>query len=233
MGQLSVSYEHMYLLAGAIGLMMTVAIWWYFPSFEQRTIQHTRLVMRSRYWLYYALTFMSGARRQIFMVFAAFMMVEKFGYTVSEVSALYLFNYVFNLAFAPAIGKWVGRVGERTALTFEYLGLLLVFTSYAFVTNAWLAAGLFIVDHLFFALAMAISTYFQKIADPADLASNAGVSFTINHIAAVIVPVLLGAVWMYSPTAVFLVGSSFALISLILSRMIPVTPGRGTETIWS
>jgi predicted MFS family arabinose efflux permease len=232
MAQLGWPYEHMYLLAGASGLFIVAVLWAVFPMFAEHTSQRKHIILRKRYWLYYALTFMGGARRQIFMVFAAFMMVEKFGYSVGQVSLLYLVNYVFNLFFAPRIGAWIGKVGERRALTLEYVGLILVFVSYAFVSHAWVAAILFIIDHFFFALAIAISTYFQKIADPADIAGNAGVSFTINHIAAVVVPVLLGAVWLSSPAAVFITGALFALVSLVLARLIPLHPQAGQEARW-
>jgi predicted MFS family arabinose efflux permease len=233
MDQLGVSFQHMYLLAGTVGLGIVLLIWTLFPLFPQHQAQRKQIVLRRRYWLYYGLTFLGGARRQIFMVFAAFMMVEKFGYSVGQVSALYLVNYALNLAFAPAIGRWIGRVGERRALTVEYVGLALVFSGYAFVGEAWMAAALFIVDHFFFAMAIAIKTYFQKIADPGDIAGNAGVSYTINHIAAVIIPALLGVVWLTSPTAVFLTGTAFALMSLILARLIPSHPVPGGETRWA
>ena len=85
---------------------------------------------------------------------------------------------------------------------------------------------------MFFAFAIAIKTYLQKIADPADLASTAGVSFTINHIAAVVIPAVLGIVWITSPSAVFLVGTAFALCSLILSQNVPRKPEEGNEVIW-
>lgn len=231
MSQLEISYQTMYLLAGSIGVVVTALIFFVFPIFPQHTTQRKHIVLRKRYGLYYALEFMSGARRQIFMVFAAFMMVEKFGYTVGQISALFMINYMFNLAFAPRIGRWVGEVGERKALTVEYIGLVLVFTSYALVETPWIAASLYVIDHFFFALAMAISTYFQKIADPGDIASNASVSFTINHIAAVIVPVILGLVWLNSPSAVFYTGVVFAFTSLCLARMIPNNPEPGRERL--
>ena len=50
------------------------------------------MVFRKRYWLYYGLTFMAGARRQIFIAFAVFLLVKKFSYTVSDVAALFLLN---------------------------------------------------------------------------------------------------------------------------------------------
>jgi hypothetical protein len=230
MEHFGVGFEGMYLLAGGLGVIIILGMWALFPNYPDGVVQHKTLIMRRRYWLYYALTFLSGARRQIFMVFAGFMMVEKFGYSAADISLLYLANYVFNLFFAPRIGAWVGRAGERRALRVEYLGLVVVFTSYAFVENAKIAAGLYIVDHLFFALSIAINTYFQKIADPKDIAATASVSFTINHIAAVVIPALLGVLWLTSPTTVFLVGSGIALASLVICGLIPDQPQAGDET---
>ena len=88
-----------------------------------------------------------------------------------------------------------------------------------------------IIDHFFFALAIAIKTYFQKIADPADIAATASVSFTINHVAAVILPILLGILWLVSPAAVFLIGSGIALLSLLLSLNVPTDPTPGNEVV--
>ncbi len=231
MDQMNVGYQFMYLLAGCVGLVVVFFMVTAFPQFDQKTTQHKKMILRSRYWLYYALTFLSGARRQIFVVFAGFMMVEKFGYTVGEISLLYLLNHGFNMLFAPAIGSWIGRIGERRTLTLEYIGLILVFSGYAFVENAHLAAGLYVLDHLFFAMAIATKTYFQKIADPQDIAGSAGVSFTINHIAAVVIPALLGLLWLKSPFAVFMIGTGFATCSLVLARFVPEAPGPGQETV--
>ena len=142
-------------------------------------------MLRGRYWLYYSLTFLSGRDGRYSSYSLGFLMVEKFGYSAANIAALFLINHLFNFLFAEKIGILIGRFGERRALTFEYVGLILVFVAYAFVENGYVAAGLYVLDHMFFALAIAIKTYFQKIADPADIASTAGVSFTINHIAAV------------------------------------------------
>ncbi len=187
---------------------------------------------RKRYWLYYALTFVAGARRQIFLVFAGFLMVEKFGYSVMHITALFLANAVLNIWLAPLIGRIIGRVGERAALVAEYIGLIGVFTAYAFVDDAIVAAGLYLVDHMFFAFAIAIRTYFQKIGDAADMASTASVAFTINHIAAVVVPVAFGFVWLVMPAAVFLAGAGMALVSLLLSFNIPRHPDSGNEVVF-
>lgn len=224
------SFETAFLIAGAITLVITIIAWRLFPTFPQKTAQQKKIILRKRYWLYYALTFMSGARRQIFTVFASFMMVEKFGYEVHAVAGLFLVNCLINMAFAGYVGKLIGIVGERRALTFEYIGLIGVFVTYAFVTSANLAAVLYVIDHAFFAFAIAIKTYFQKIADPSEIAPSAGVAFTINHIAAIGIPASFGLIWLVSPATVFLAGAAMAVVSLILCRFIPDMPRAGHET---
>jgi len=63
------------------------------------------------------------------------------------------------------------------------------------------------------------------------MASTASVSFTINHIAAVVVPVVFGGLWLVSPAAVFYAGASMAAISLLLSLNVPRHPGPGEEVV--
>ncbi|MDC1097041.1 MFS transporter [Gammaproteobacteria bacterium] len=218
-----------YLIAGGATLGIVMMCLLFFPTFPTKVKQVRHMVLRKRYWLYYGLIFLSGARRQIFIVFAGFLMVEKFGYSVAAISTLFLINATLNMLFAARIGRLISVVGERAALIFEYVGLIGVFIAYAFVENSQIAAGLYIVDHFFFALAIAIKTYFQKIADPADIASSAGVSFTINHIAAVVLPAILGVLWLNSPSLVFLVGAGLAGLSLFLSLNIPKQPAPGNE----
>jgi hypothetical protein len=104
--------------------------------------------------------------------------------------------------------------------------------SYAFVNNIAVAIVLYLLDHLFFAMAIAIKTYFQKIADPADIAATSSISFTINHIAAVILPALLGFVWVINHSAVFLVGAAIAVGSLVVTQFIPDQPKQGQEIRW-
>ena len=216
-----VDYLYIFLICGVVCMCIAVYLQIAFPFFKPINIQHKNIVIRKKYILYYILIFLSGARRQIFIVFAAFLMVEKFKYSASQVTLLFLINYLFNWLFAERIGKIIHVFGEKKSLTFEYIGLIIVFISYGIVSNAYIAAFLYVIDHMFFALALAINTYFQKIADPKDIASSAGVSFTINHIAAIFVPVLLGFLWIYSNSLVFFIGAIFALLSLIATQFIP------------
>jgi predicted MFS family arabinose efflux permease len=220
-----------YLIGGGITAILAVSIALIFPVYQVRVKQHKRLILRRRYWLYYALVFMGGARRQIFVVFAGLLMVERFGFAADAMALLFLANSLLNMMLAPSIGRLVSLWGERRALMVEYIGLILVFATYAFVQHVWMAVLLFVVDHLLFAMAIAQKTYFQKIADPADMASTAGVAFTINHIAAVLLPAMLGILWVISPSSVFLCGMIMAMISLLLSFWVPHQPRNGYEWV--
>ncbi len=234
---LNLSYNFVYLASGGLTIVIVAYCILAFPQFEAPNPQVKKFVLRRRYWLYYLLQFMAGARRQIFVVFAGFMMVERFGFDVHEVTALYLINLIANMIFAPLMGHAVHRFGERNALVFEYIGLAVVFLAYGgiywFGWGVVLAAVLYVLDHLFFALALALKTYFQKIADPGDIAPTAAVAFTINHIAAVFLPALLGYLWLQSPQLVFLMASGMALTSLGLALLIPRHPEPGRETVLS
>jgi len=210
-------------------ITQTLFVFIVFPEFKGKTAQNKKLVLRKRYWLYYALTFMAGARRQIFIVFAAFLMVEKFGYSAANITLLLMVNYLFNWLFARKIGKIIGIIGEQKSLILEYAGLILIFIGYALVENSHFAAVLYVLDHIFFALALARKTYLQKIADPADLASTAGVSFTINHIAAVVIPVSFGLLWASSPAIVFYAGAAMVFASLLLALNVPAHPSEENE----
>ncbi|MEM6607249.1 MAG: MFS transporter [Pseudomonadota bacterium] len=228
------SFSFVYWVAGGITAVIAVFCLLAYPQFESPEPQTKKMVLRKRYWLYYALQFMSGARRQIFVVFAGFMMVERYEYEVHQITLLYMVTYAVGMAIAPVMGRLVGRFGERAALIFEYTGLTLVFILYAglylYDWGAAFAAVLYVVNHIFFSLAFAIRTYFQKIADPGDIAPTAAVAFTINHIAAVFLPAALGYVWLVSPIAVYYLAAAMAMVSLLLSTFVPRHPVPGVET---
>ena len=234
--KLNLSFNSAYMIAGFSCFSLAVLGYLIFPNFEASIPQTKKMVLRKRYWLYYLLQFMSGARRQIFVVFAGFMMVERFGLDVQQLTTIYLINLMFNIALAPLLGRAVARYGERKALAVEYFGLSLVFFAYGgiylFGWGVFIATLLYLLDHLFFALALAIKTYFQKIADPQDIAATAAVAFTINHIAAIFLPLGLGFLWLASPFLVFCTAGTLSVISFALALLIPRQPVKGNETIF-
>ena len=214
------SYSQVYVIIG--GFVCVIALWGIYqnPVVSTPIPQRKKMIFRKKYWLYYFLTFMSGARRQIFMAFAAFLMVKKFEFSIQEIALLFVLNNIIGYFLAPLIGKSIIRFGERKVLSFEYAGLIIIFLAYAVVQTKLIAASLYILDHVFFNFAIGISTYFQKIGDPKDTASTMAVGFTINHIAAVFLPALGGFLWMLDYRIPFIAGACMALVSLLAVQKI-------------
>jgi len=231
----NLSFGFVYVTSGAITFFIAVLCLLLYPRFETPRAQINKMIIRRKYWLYYALQVMSGARRQIFLVFAAFMMVEKFGFQVHEVTILFLLNFVVSMLFAPIVGKAISLFGERWILIVEYVGLTLIFLAYAgiyyFDWSVTVGIILFIANHLFFSMSFAIKTYFQKIADPYDIGPSVAVAFTINHIPAVFLPAVLGYMWIVEPSGIFFMAAMMAISSLILAFFVPRYPEPGVETI--
>jgi predicted MFS family arabinose efflux permease len=225
------SYEQLFFTMGLSCMALTLVAMAYFQRFQGPVQQRKKIILRQRYWLYYLLTFTTGARRQLFFAFGGFLLVSKFKYSVADIALLMLFVTAGNTLLAPRLGKLVMQVGERRTIMIENIVLICVFAGYA-TTSSWMVAGaLFIVDGIFFTLTLAQRTYFQKISDPADVASTISVAFTINHIAAVVVPVAFGALGMINPSIIFWLGCGIASISLTCSFLVPRHPAPGNETV--
>ncbi len=214
------SYVQLYLVFGII--IMGIGLWAFSrnPASIDIVPQHRKMIFKKRYWLYYMLTFMAGARRQIFMAFAVFLLVKKFDYSVQGIATLFFINNSINYFLSPFIGKCIVWFGERKVLSLEYLSLVVIFISYALV-DSWVVAGfLYILDHVFFNFAIAINTFFQKIADPRDIAPSMAMGFTINHIAAVVLPAVGGLLWYVDYRIPFIAGAGLSLVSLLLVQCI-------------
>ena len=217
MNTLHVDYTLLYFLFGGITIALSVVAWRSYTHFKDDVIQETRLFLRKKYWLYYLLTFLAGARRQIVVVFASFLLVEKFGFSVENMVLLLIANTIVNMFCAPYVGVLIEHFGEKLSLRFEYLSIVAIFILYGFVQTKAMAIALYVLDNLFFTVSIALKTYFQKIAEPKDIAVTSGVGFAINHIAAVSLPFTLGIVWMFSPSSVFFIGALIGVFSFVLT----------------
>ncbi len=217
----SLSYKNIYLIFGLI--LAAAGIWGLTqnPTRANLAPQRKQMIFRRKYWLFYFLTFMAGARRQIFIAFAVFLMVKKFEYSVQEITLLFVVNNAINYFLSPVIGKAIIRFGERKVLSVEYFSLFFVFIAYALVQSKMVVAALYILDHIFFNFAIAIRTYFQKVGDPRDIAPSMAFGFTINHIAAVALPAVGGMLWMLDYRIPFIAGAVMSLISLAAVQKIP------------
>jgi predicted MFS family arabinose efflux permease len=219
------SFSKVYLIIG--GLIAAAGLWALTrdPSNPQALPQRKQMILRKRYWLFYFLTFMAGARRQIFIAFSVLLLVQKFNYSVQEVTLLFVINNSINYFLSPMVGMSIIRFGERRVLSLEYFSVIFIFTAYATIDSKLLVALIYILDQIFFTFAIAIRTYFQKVGDPQDIAPSMAVGFTINHLAAVFLPAIGGMLWVIDYRIPFFAGAAMGVISLLAVQRIRTPRG--------
>ena len=186
-----------------------------------------RFVFRRQYSLYYMLCFLEGSRKQIFLAFAGFLLVKQFNTPLKEMLLLMGVVQVINWLASPAIGRLIDRVGERRVLMI-YSGCMVVFfIGYAFIPSRPVLWGLFILDNALFSLGMALTTYVRKIAPVAEHTQTLSMGVAMNHVAAVLVPLVGAFLWKYTGfRSAFLGGSAIAVVGVLVASKLP--PGAGT-----
>ena len=181
-----------------------------------------RLVFRRRYGLYYLLSLLEGWRKQIFICFAGFLLVRVY-HTKLEVMLL-LFGMVQVIGYfaSPRVGRLIDRVGERRILVFYFACLILFFVGYAFIRERYVLYVLFVVDNAYFVFATALTTYVSRIAPSREHTPTLGMGVAMNHVAAVLMPLVGGLLWKYLGYQwAFLVGAAAAAVSVFVARHVP------------
>ena len=216
-------FRNMFYLTGALVLVGGLALtpWGRqpdVPGHVRLTRRQRRAAIRKEYWLYYALEFLMGSRRHIFTTFAIFLLVKTHHVSAHTITILFVVNNVLGTFLFQQFGGIINRFGERRVLTFNFLVLIFVFLGYSYISLLPVLYVLFVADHLLFGFRIALKSYLQKIAfHPEEITPNVSLGQTINHIAAVVVPVVGGVVWeTLGSLYTFLFGVGIVAVSLVL-----------------
>jgi predicted MFS family arabinose efflux permease len=187
-----------------------------------------RFLWKRKYSLYYGLTFLEGCRKQVFFTFAVYALTKVYDTSLRTVAMLMLINNVVNFFCAPRVGKLIDRIGERRILLTSYSALILVFIGYATIHHAHILYIMYCLDNLFYLSTNCLTTYLQKIAEPQDLMPTLSLGVTLNHTAAVTVPLIGGFLWeSLGYPVTFFGGAVVVAISLMLATRV----GRGKMTV--
>jgi len=219
-----IDYRGLYLAVGVVVALLGLWSLRQDPTHDAVPLQRLRMTLHRRYRLYYFLTFMAGARRQIYIAFSMLLLVQVFHFTVRDMTILFIINNAINFFLNPLIGRAIIKLGERRILSLEYCSVIGIFLTYACTSSRLVASAMYVADFIVFNFAVAINTYFQKVADPADIAPGMAAGFTINHVAAVILPLVGGALWMIDYRIPFMAGALLAAVNLVAIQWLRV-PG--------
>lgn len=181
------------------------------------------IIFRKEYGLFYLLTFLEGVRRQIFSIFASYVLIKVYKVALDKMLILQFINYILISLTAPTMGRIVDRRGEREPLTLYAIGLICVFVGYAISPSVPILCLLFILDNVLFTFGVGFTTYLHRIVRPNELTPCLNMGVTMNHIAAVTVPI--GGAWLWQHYdnyhIPFWIGVGVACISLLTTRLLP------------
>ena len=215
----SFGYGGLFVVAGLVTAAGGMAI--FFSDTPRSSEPEQRFVFKRRYALFYWLQLLQGFRRQMFITFAIFALVKVHGMPVKTTMILVFINQLLITLTGPLMGRLVDRFGERLMLSSSYTGLIFVFLGYAFVTHRPTLYSLYCVDNLLFVGGIALTTYLNRIAPPEDLKLTFSMGVTMNHVSAVIAPLVGGLAWyFFGYQVIFIAGAILAFISLIVSQRI-------------
>lgn len=198
-----------------------------------RTVRlKSRFVFRKEYGLFYWLSVLYGARKQIFITFAPWVLVDVFKLKVTSMTILFFIISLLSVAFKPVIGYLIDKAGERFVLSGEAAVLFFVCLGYAFADNLFpftvaivIVSCCYVADLTLNAAAMARATYLRKIAvKDEDVSPTLSAGISIDHIMSMFLPALGGIVWYSGGSSgykyVFLGGAFIALVNFISTRLI-------------
>jgi len=216
----AMQYRLFFVLAGlisAFGGLLTFRI----PA-TAKAFKKTRFVLRGRYSVYYVLNFLEGARRQIFLTFAPFALVKVYGLNITTIALLMFVSRVLSFLSSPYLGKLVDRVGPRTVLTLSYILMIGDFLGYAYIRDVSVLLVLYVLNSILMIVSLiSRTTYINEISSLTDLTPSLAMGQTMDHVAAVILPLTAGMFWgIFGYEATFFVGVAVAVCQLITTQKI-------------
>jgi predicted MFS family arabinose efflux permease len=218
LGLFGVPMRPMYLMAGGAALLAAAAC---LGIPRKVKTPGPRLVFRRRYALYYLLCFLEGWRKQIFICFAGFLLVKVHQTSLAVILGLFGMVQVLGFFASPRVGRLIDRVGERRVLVFYFASLIAIFAGYAAIPNVYVLYGLFVADGVLWTLVMALTTYVNRIAPPSEHTPTLSMGVAMNHVAAVVTPLIGGVLWGLGYQWTFLVGALAAAMSILAALRVP------------
>ena len=232
------AYRHWFIIAGALIALAAIML-----LTLRRNIGHSdrpRMVWKPQFRRYYLLSMLEGGRKQVFFTFAPYTLTKVFGAPLKVMAALMVINGIVGIIGAPLVGHLIDRIRERRILLVSYSCLIVVFLLYGTIHRAPEVFGmrvgyvfpmlcvLFCLDNLLYLSTACLTTYVQRIAEPEDLLPTLSMGVTMNHTAAVTVPLIGGFLWsQFSYPIMFFAGGVVVILSLFVVAGMDRSTGSG------
>ncbi len=229
---IDIGYRGTFLIA-AVGATIAAVFLGLLRPLPRREGQRPKLVLKRRYGLFYLLNMFSGARKQIFITFGAWVLIKVFEQPAYTIAKLWIVACALGIIVQPQLGKLIDRVGERAILMANAIIIITICLGYGFAHllpvahPVWVVYACYVLDNLVFATSIARATYLDKIAEhEADIHASLSVGVTIDHAVSMSIPALGGIAWVvYGYPWVFVGAATIAVLNLIAAAFIRVPRG--------
>lgn len=218
-----ISYRMTFIILGIVAVLGALVIL-PFPHLQEGQLRKMApkrepLVFRRDYRYYYWIVFLDGARQQVFFSFGLWVLVNNFGLGVQHISLVMIAVTFGCMITVSRLGRMIDRVGERRFLSMINLAYIVALAGYALAPNVLTACFFYFLYAIIAPLSyIGASTYLRKIALPADLSPSLSMGLTMQHAAAIVVPVAAGFILNFVGYQIpFFAGCGIALISVFVT----------------
>lgn len=235
---LNFEFEHTFIIAAVVFGIASILLF----SMKRGEAQPAKNYLRlhKEYNLYYSLITISGARKQLFITFAPWVLVTIFNQPTQIIASLLLIGGIIGILFQPILGQAIDRFGEKLVLTSEAVILIVICFGYGFAKSIFpeniaflVVCTCYLIDQMIFSVGMARATYIKKIArHPDHVQSTLTAGVTIDHIFSISAAIIGGLIWnKYGFQYVFVFGALLATINFFVAGRIRIPSQEASEPI--
>ncbi|MEL7570436.1 MAG: MFS transporter [Eubacteriaceae bacterium] len=226
---LSFNYKVSFIIASVFYLFGAIAVMRI--KINKTSVKKNKLIFRKKYTLFYILSIVNGARKQIFLTFAPWVLIQMYNVDPPQFAVLGLVIAAVSIMTRTIVGKAIDIKGERFILSLTAILLIFICMGYAFANRiaapniaVIIIAACYVIDNSMSAVDMARSTYLKKIAvHPDDVSRTLAAGTSLDHVVAMTIPFFGGLLWTkYGYEYVFLAAALIAVLNFILSRQIKI-----------
>lgn len=189
-----------------------------------------RLYFHPRFSRFYALELFYGARKQVFLTFAPYVLIRVYGFGTASMALLLGVCAAINIFAAPLIGRLTDFWGYRNTMIWDTVILAGVCLLYGFADDIFsrkialiVVCANFLLDAVLSTTSLANNIYVRELALSKDeMTSTLSTGISINHMIAIMSAPLGGWVWQrYGVGVLFSFAAVMAICNTLFAMTIP------------
>ena len=214
-----------------IAFLMLVSIASTFsPDAPNIPSKRPRLYFDRKFAKFYALELFYGARKQVFLTFAPYVIIKVYGFSTASMALLFGICAGANIFAGPLIGRITDRWGYRNVMIWDTVVLCFVCLMYGFAGDLFpreIALAVicvnFLLDAVISTTSMATSIYVRDLAaSPDEITSTLSTGLSINHLISIMAAPLGGWVWKsYGIGVLFAFAAGMAVCNTLFAMTLP------------